>query len=309
MKYVNLGKELKASNIVMGCMRIADKPTAQIEETIALAFNAGVNMYDLADVYADGEAEKIFGQAMKNLGIGRGEYLLQSKCGIRKDGKGKINRFDFSKKYIVKAVEGILSRLGTDYLDILLLHRPDTLVEPEEVAEAFDKLRDSGKVRAFGVSNFSAMQMKLFESANIDIIANQMQFSLGHTAPVDGGFNVNMYKDESISRAGDAMEYCRVNGIAMQAWSPLQYGFFEGSFIGNENFPKLNAELNKIARKYGVSPATIAVAWALRHPAFKQVITGTTSMNHMMEMCDAGDITLSRDEWYSLYAATGRVLP
>ncbi len=309
MKYVSLTKDIKASNIVMGCMRIADKPLSQIEDTIALALNAGVNMYDLADVYADGEAERAFGRAMKELGIGRSEYILQSKCGIRKDGKGKINRFDFSKRYILKSVDNILERLGSDYLDVLLLHRPDTLVEPEEVAEAFEKLKKAGKVRAFGVSNFSAMQMELFRTFGIEIVANQMQFSLGHTAPVDSGFNVNMYKDESTTRSGDAMEYCRVHKIPMQSWSPLQYGFFEGSFIGNEKFPKLNAELNKLARKYGVSPATIAVAWILRHPAYKQVVTGTTSMNHMIEMCDAGDITLTRDEWYALYAATGRILP
>ena len=309
MRYVKLREDLKASNIVMGCMRIAEKPLSQIEETIALAFNNGVNMYDLADVYGDGEAERVFGEAMRNLGIDRKEYILQSKCGIRKDGKGKINRFDFSKRYILKAVDNILSRLNTDYLDVLLLHRPDTLVEPEEVAEAFDKLTIQGKVRAFGVSNFSAMQMQLFENAGIEIVANQMQFSLGHTAPVDAGFNVNMYKEESITRAGDSMEYCRANGISMQCWSPLQYGFFEGTFIGNEKFPKLNAELARLARKYGVSPASIAVAWVLRHPAFKQVVTGTTSMNHMMDMCAAGDIVLTRDEWYSLYASTGKILP
>ena len=309
MKYVNLREDLKVSNIVMGCMRIADKPMAQTEETMALALNAGVNMFDLADVYADGEAERVFGKAMRNLGVERQEYVLQSKCGIRKDGKGKITRFDFSKKYILKAVDGILSRLGTEYLDILLLHRPDTLVEPEEVGEAFDKLRSAGKVRAFGVSNFSAMQMQLFENAGIEIVANQMQFSLGHTAPVDAGFNVNMYKDESITRAGDSMEYCRANGIAMQCWSPLQYGFFEGIFIGNEKFPKLNKELERLAKKYDVAPSTIAVAWVLRHPAFKQVITGATSMKHMIEMCDAGDLTLTRDEWYSLYMSTGRILP
>ena len=309
MKYIELKKDLKVSNIVMGCMRIADKPLAQIEQTVALAFNAGVNMFDLADVYADGEAEKTFGQVMRDLGIDRKEYVLQSKCGIRKDGRGKINRFDFSKKYILKAVENSLSRLGTDYLDVLLLHRPDTLVEPDEVAEAFEKLRKTGKVRAFGVSNFSAMQMQLFQNAGIEIVANQMQFSLGHTAPVDSGFNVNMNKDESVCRAGESMEYCRLHHIAMQSWSPLQYGFFEGLFVGNDKFPKLNAQLNKIAEKYGVSPSTIAVAWVLRHPAFKQVVTGTTSMNHMAEMCDAGDIILTRDEWYSLYAATGKVLP
>ena len=309
MKYINLREDLRASNIVMGCMRIADKPMMQIEETITLAMNAGVNMFDLADIYAGGEAERVFGRAMQNIGIDRKDYILQTKCGIRKDEIGKINRFDFSKEYILQATENSLARLGTEYIDILLLHRPDTLVEPEEVAEAFDILRGQGKVRAFGVSNFSAMQMQLFENAGIEIVANQMQFSLGHTAPVDAGFNVNMYKEESVTRAGDAMEYCRANGIAMQAWSPLQYGFFNGNFIGSEQFPALNAELKRLAEKYNVSPATIAVAWILRHPAYKQVITGTTSMNHMMEMCDAGDVELTRDEWYTLYCATGRILP
>ena len=309
MKYVQLGKEIKASNIVMGCMRIADKPLAKTEETVALSLNAGVNMFDLADVYADGEAERVFGKAIRNIGVDRKEYILQSKCGIRKDAKGKINRFDFSKRYILKSVENSLERLNTDYLDILLLHRPDTLVEPEEVAEAFDKLRSQGKVRAFGVSNFSAMQMQLFKSAGIEIVASQMQFSLGHTAPVDAGFNVNMYKDESIARSGDTMEYCRLNKIAMQSWSPLQYGFFEGIFVGNEKFPLLNKELNRLAKKYDVEPSMVAVAWILRHPAFKQVVTGATSMKHMMEMCDASELTLTRDEWYALYAATGKILP
>ena len=309
MKYVNLREDLKVSSIVMGCMRIADKPLAQTEETIETAIAQGVNMFDLADVYADGEAERVFGEAIRNVGLDRKSYVLQSKCGIRKGADGKINRFDFSKEYILQSVDGILKRMGMEYLDILLLHRPDTLVEPEEVAEAFDKLRESGKVRAFGVSNFSAMQMQLFENTGIEIVANQMQFSLAHTAPVDTGFNVNMYKDESVTRAGDSMEYCRANGIAMQAWSPLQYGFFEGLFVGNEKFPTLNRELERIAEKYGVAPSTIAIAWVLRHPAFKQVISGTTSSKHMAEACAAGDIQLTREEWYSLYMSTGRILP
>ena len=308
MKYCNLGG-IRASSIVMGCMRIADKTLEHTEKTIVTAMSSGVNMFDLADIYAGGNSEKIFGVAMRDLEIPRREFILQTKCGIRKDGAGKIVRFDFSKDYILSSVEASLKRLNTEYIDILLLHRPDTLVETDEVVEAFGQLRAQGKVRAFGVSNFSASQMRLFKNSGIEMVANQIQFSLGHTAPVDAGFNVNMYKEESITRAGDSMEYCRANGISMQCWSPLQYGFFEGTFIGNEKFPKLNAELARLARKYGVSPASIAVAWVLRHPAFKQVVTGTTSMNHMMDMCAAGDIVLTRDEWYSLYASTGKILP
>ncbi len=309
MRYCKLGKDMNASSIVMGCMRIADKSLAQTEKVIVEAMQKGVNTFDLADVYADGDCERIFGVAIRDLGVTRKNYILQTKCGIRKNAEGKINRFDFSKEYILSAAEASLKRLNADYIDILLLHRPDTLIEPDEVAEAFEKLRGEGKVRAFGVSNFSAMQMELLRKWGVEIVANQMQFALGHTAPVDTGFNVNMYKDESTTRAGDAMEYCRVHGIPMQAWSPLQYGFFEGVFLGNEKFPALNADLDRLAEKYNCTPAAIAFAWVLRHPAFKQAVTGTASPEHMAQICEAGDIVLTHEEWYSLYMATGRILP
>ncbi len=307
MKYCNLG-ERPASAIVMGCMRIADKPLEQIEKVMFEATRAGVNTFDLADIYGGGNSEKVFGVAIRDLGVPRKDYILQTKCGIRKE-NGKITRFDFSKEYILSSVEGSLKRLNTEYIDVLLLHRPDTLVETEEVGEAFERLKDDGKVRAFGVSNFSATQIQLFRAAGIQIVANQVQCSLTHTPLIDAGFNVNMYKDESVTRAGDTLEYCRLKGILLQAWSPLQYGFIEGSFIGNEKFEKLNAELNLLAEKYETSAATIALAWVLRHPAFKQVVTGTTSPEHMAELCKAADIRLTHEEWYRLYFATGKTLP
>ena len=308
MKYCNL-HGVNASAIVMGCMRIADKPLRQTEKVIVEALRAGVNMFDLADIYGGGNSEKVFGVAMRDLEIPRKDYVLQTKCGIRKDENGKINRFDFSKEYILSSVEGSLKRLNVEYIDVLLLHRPDTLVEPEEVAEAFEKLRAQGKVRAFGVSNFSAEQMRLFRAFGVEIVANQMQFSLGHTLPIDAGLNVNMYKDESVARAGNALEYARASGIALQAWSPLQYGFFEGVFIGNEKFPELNNELNRLAEQYDCAPEAVALAWILRHPAFKQAITGTTSPERMRALCKAGDIELTREEWYGLYTSTGKILP
>jgi len=308
MKYCNLG-DLHASSIVMGCMRIADKPLAQVEKVIFEAMRAGVNTFDLADVYGGGDCERIFGVAIKDLGVPRKDFVLQTKCGIRKNAGGKIVRFDFSKDYILESVEGSLKRLNTEYIDVLLLHRPDTLVDPDEVGEAFERLKDDGKVKAFGVSNFNATQMQLFRSAGIQIVANQVQFSLMHTPLVDAGFNVNMYKDESITRAGDTLEYSRLKGIPLQAWSPLQHGFFEGVFVGNEKFPELNEELNVIAEKYAVTPAAVAFAWVLRHPAFKQAVTGTTNPERMAEICKAADIRLTHEEWYRLYFATGKTLP
>ncbi len=307
MKYCTLG-DRPSSAVVMGCMRIADKPLAQIEQVMFEAMRAGVNTFDLADIYGGGDCEKVFGVAIRDLGVPRKDYILQTKCGIRKE-SGKITRFDFRKEYITDCVEASLKRLNTEYLDVLLLHRPDTLVEPEEVAEAFERLHDDGKVKAFGVSNFTAMQMQLFRSVGINIAANQVQFSVAHTPLIDAGLNTNMYKDESLTRAADTLEYSRLKGIPLQAWSPLQHGFIEGNFIGDERFPKLNETLNELAEKYEVAPATIALAWVLRHPAFKQVVTGTTNPERMAQLCKAGDIRLTHEEWYRLYFSTGKTLP
>lgn len=306
MKYCKLqGKQ--ASRIVMGCMRIADKPLEQTESLIREAIRGGVNMFDHADIYGNGNSERVFGVAVRDIGLARQDYILQTKCGIRRMEKGKW--FDFSREHILSSVDNSLKRLNTDYIDVLLLHRPDTLIEPEEVAEAFEKLKGEGKVRAFGVSNFSAWQIKLLESYGVTLVANQVQFSLAHTPLVDAGFNVNMYNDEAVTRAGDTLEYCRTRGIALQAWSPLQYGFIKGTFVGNEAFPELNAEMEKLAEEKGCAPAAIALAWILRHPAFSQVVTGTASPEHMRELCAAADIELTRQEWYNLYLANGRTLP
>ncbi len=307
MKYCNLG-DRPSSAIVMGCMRIADKPLAQVEKVMFEAMRTGVNTFDLADIYGGGDCEKVFGVAIRDLGVPRKDYILQTKCGIRKE-SGKPTRYDFSKEYIVQSVEGSLKRLNTEYIDTLLLHRPDTLMEPTEIAETFERLRDDGKVRSFGVSNFSASQIQLFRSAGIEVVANQVQCSLLHTPMFDTGLNMNTDKTEAVTRSADLMEYCRLKGIILQAWSPLQYGFIKGSFVGNDAFPEVNAKLNELAEKYDASPAAIALAWILRHPAFKQVVTGTTNPEHMAELCKAGEIRLTHEEWYGLYLSTGKTLP
>ena len=306
MRYCTL-KGVAASRIVMGCMRIAEMPLQEVEKLVFEAVKAGVNAFDLADIYGGGNCERLFGVAFKDLGLARKDYVVQTKCGIRKNATGKW--FDFSKDHILSSVDNSLKRMNTDYIDLFLLHRPDTLVEPAEVVEAFDKLKASGKVRAFGVSNFSATQMEFLRRNGVEIVANQVQFSLGHTALVDAGMYVNNFDDEAVTRAGDALEYARMNGIALQAWSPLQYGFFKGVFIGDEKYPTLNEKLNTLAEKYGVDASAIAGAWILRHPAFAQVITGTTSPDRLRAICAAAEIDLTREEWYDLYAATGKVLP
>ena len=307
MKYVNI-RDMNASRIIVGCMRIADKPLEQTEKLIIEGMKAGVNTFDVADIYGgNGNCEKMLGVALKDLSFKRDEYLLQTKCGIRKTEMGKW--FDFSKEHIITSAENSLRNLKTEYLDLFLLHRPDTLIEADEVASAFEKLQSQGKVRTFGVSNFSAMQIQYLKAHGIDVAVNQMQFSLGHTAMIDAGMNVNMYNNEAVSRAGDVLEYCRLRDIRLQAWSPLQYGFFEGTFIGDEKFADLNEVLNQLAEKYNVTSTAIAFAWILRHPAKMQVVTGTTTPQRLAEICKSTQVNLTNEEWYRLYLSTGKVLP
>lgn len=308
MKTIKLGgAAIEASEISLGCRRLWQADENQAEALIQTALEAGVNFFDLADVYGDGKAEELFGRAAK-LSVNRERFMIQSKCGIRGAHTPDMH-YDFGKEYILDCVEASLKRLGTDYLDVLLLHRPDTLMEPEEIAQAFDTLHESGKVRFFGVSNFNVMQTSLLQrSVKQPLIVNQLQFGLGHTGIVDTGLNVNMSKDESIDRDGGILEYCRINGITIQAWSPFFYGFFEGLFIGSDKFPELNAKLSELAEKYGVAPSAIAIAWILRHPARIQVIAGTKNADHLKEFCAASGVELSKPEWYGLYKAAGHSL-
>ena len=304
MKYIRLGKEgREVCRIVVGCMRITDKPLSRVEEQLKTSLDSGVNMFDHADIYGGGESETRFKEAAQKLGISREKIVLQSKCGIRK------GMYDFSKEHILSSVEGSLKRLGTDYLDVLLLHRPDALADPEEVDGAFDELYRSGKVKAFGVSNFSARQTELFNRGRYPIVANQLQFSLMHSGMVDEGLNVNMAKAESVERGGEILDYCRLKNITVQAWSPLNYGMFEGIFVGNDKFPELNKELSRLAEKYGCAPSAVAFAWILRHPAGMQVIAGTTDPARLKQLCVSADISLTREEWYSLFLSTGKTLP
>lgn len=296
--------KLEVSEIALGCMRIAGLETADaVRELVDTAMDQGINCFDHADIYADGEAERIFGKAVR--GIPREKMIVQTKCGIR---PGVC--YDFSKEHILESVNESLKRLNMDYVDILLLHRPDTLMEPEEVAEAFDILEKQGKVRYFGVSNQNPMQMELLNQyCNGKIVINQVQFSIAHCGIIDSGLNVNIHNDAGIVRDGGVLEYCRLKEIMIQAWSTFQYGFFEGVFLGNEKFPELNRKIDELAQKYHVTNSAIAIAWILRHPAGIQALIGTTNKQRVAEICKAGDVKLTREEWYALYMAAGKQLP
>lgn len=295
---------IKASEIGLGCMRIAKLDKNTVNSLINTALDCGINFFDHADIYGAGKSEEIFNEAISLTPSLREKIIIQSKCSIRS------GMYDFSKDYIINSVDGILKRLNTEYLDILLLHRPDTLMEPEEVNEAFEKLYKEGKVRNFGVSNHNAMQIELLNKYLTNkVTINQLQFSIMHTGIIDSGINVNMKNSSSIDRDGSILEYCRLKDINIQAWSPYQYGFFEGTFIDNPKFPELNKKLAEIADKYNVSKTAIATAWILRHPANIQTIVGTTNKNRLRDICTASNVNLTRQEWYEIYLSAGNMLP
>ncbi|MFV0401462.1 MAG: aldo/keto reductase family oxidoreductase [Oscillospiraceae bacterium] len=306
MRTIQLGKSgLSVPAIAVGCMRINSLDKKAAESFVKTAIDNGANFFDHADIYGGGECESIFAEAVGMNATVREKLILQSKCGIV---PGKM--FNFSKEHILSSVEGSLKRLKTDYLDTLLLHRPDTLVEPEEVAAAFDALEKSGKVRHFGVSNQDPMMIELLKTAvKQPLVANQLQLSITNATMITQTMNMNMADDKYLDRDNGVLNYCRINGITIQPWSPFQYGFFEGVFVGNDKFPALNAKLEEIGGKYSVSSTAIAMAWLLRHPAKMQPITGTMNEGRLLDCIKATEITLTREEWYEIYLAAGHRLP
>lgn len=307
MRTIKLGtSSLEVPVVAVGCMRINSLEKNAAERFVQTSLENGANFFDHADIYGGGECESIFADAIHMNDSVRESIILQSKCGIRPD-KGM---FDFSKEHILNSVDGSLQRLKTDYLDILLLHRPDTLVEPEEVAEAFDILERSGKVRHFGVSNQNPMQIQLLKKAvKQPIVANQLQLSITNATMISQGYNVNMENDAAVNRDGSILDFCRLNDITIQPWSPFQYGFFEGVFLDNDKFPELNKAINEVAEKHGVTNTTIAIAWLLRHPANMQPVTGTMNEGRLIDCIKASDVQLSREDWYEIYRAAGNILP
>jgi predicted oxidoreductase len=305
MKKLELGNSgLQVSEISLGCMRMDQLSKEDANRVIENALELGIDFFDHADIYGGGKSEEIFADAINMNPSIREKMVIQSKCGIR-DGF-----FDFSKEHILASVEGSLKRLKTDYLDVLLLHRPDTLVEPEEVAEAFNELKQSGKVRHFGVSNQNPTQIELLKKyVEQDLVANQLQLSLMFTPMIDAGLNVNMEHDPAIVRDGGVLDYSRLHNMTIQPWSPFQHGFFEGVFVDNDQFPVLNEKLQEYAEKKGVTKSAIAIAWILRHPARMQPIVGTMNPERLQNIAKASEVNLTREEWYDLYRIAGNKLP
>lgn len=301
----NIGQTgIQATRIALGCMRMSDLEGKQAEEVVGTALDLGINFFDHADIYGGGLSELRFRDAIKHLNVNRDKMIIQSKCGIRE------GYFDFSKEYILSSVDGILERLGTEYLDFLILHRPDVLVEPEEVAEAFTKLRAEGKVKHFGVSNQNLFQMELLQSYLDEPLAvNQLQLSPAHTPMFDAGLNVNMLNKASIEHDDGIVDYCRLKRVTIQAWSPFQIDLSRGLFVNHPDYKELNETIAKLAKNYNVSSEAIVIAWILRHPAQIQAIVGSMNPSRLKAIDKANDIALTREEWYDIYRSAGNILP
>lgn len=308
MRYIKFGERQKeVSEVVLGLMRISEMTVDQVEDLIESALAVGINAFDIADCYGHGKCEQILGEVLKRRPDLREKMWIQSKCGIRME---EFTYFDFSKEHILEAVDGILERLNVDYIDSLLLHRPDALMEPAEIAEAFDLLKSQGKVIDFGVSNQNPMMMALIQKdVNQPLVANQLQLSAAFTPSFDAGFHVNMKQEAGIVRDSSIFEYCRLHDVVIQAWSVLQFDYFGGVFLGSEKYPELNHVLNRLAEKYHVSPSAVAIAWVLRYPAKMQAVIGTTKKARVAEAAKAAEIQLTRKEWYEIYLVAGNDLP
>ena len=306
--YSLANSNLNVSSVILGLMRIGQMSDADIRKLVDTALSAGINMVDHADVYGQPlhHCESRFAQAMQFSPADRAKIVIQSKAGIRK------GYFDFSESHLLEAVDGSLLALKTDYLDILLLHRPDALVEPEEVASAFDKLQSAGKVRNFGVSNQSPGQIELLKTCvRQPLIVNQVQLSITHAPLIAQGVAINMAGlEQSVDRTLGLLDYSRKESMTLQAWSPFQKQFFDGSFIGDRDaYPELNDALDEIAKARGITPTGVAVAWIARHPARMQIVLGTTRPERVRESVAGAGVTLSREEWYRLYRSAGYSVP
>ena len=317
MKQVQLGsKTLQIPAMGLGIMRMSESTAQTAAEAIKTAYEHGINYIDSANIYGQGKSEEIFSKGLKISKVNRENLFIQSKVGIvidpnRSHGSFVFGRrYEFTKDQILNSVDQILSRMQVDYLDAVLLHRPDPLMDLEGIERAFDILQANGKVRFFGVSNFNPQQFAMVQDAvNQRLMFNQLQFGLMHSGMIDFGINTNRSDADSIDPDGGLLDFCRRKQVTIQAWSPFQYGNFEGTFINNPDYPKLNAKLQELADKYQVGKNAIAAAWILKHPAQIQMIMGTMNPKHIADSAAGADVTLTNQEWYDLYLSAGHILP
>lgn len=311
MYTISLTQDMQASALVLGCMRLTELSGSELDRHLKTALELGINLFDHADIYGGyGGCERHFGEWLRTNPSLRSQMLIQSKCGIVQNEARQNVAFDFSYGHILKSVDNSLKNLGIEQLDVLLLHRPDALFEPEEVAAAFDELIASGKVRAFGVSNMHSGQIELLQSATSHkLVANQLQFGPLHTGVIDHAIRMNTNLPYAQDLDSATLDYCRLHNVTIQAWSPFQYGLIEGTYIGHPDYPELNLALEEVGLKYGITKNGAVAAWIARHPAKMQIIAGTMNTQRLREIAAGMDTPISREDWYRIYTSEGRDLP
>ena len=304
MKQIRMGNSsLNAARLAYGCWRIAD-PGTDGRAAVLAAYEAGYTLFDGADIYGGGKAEEAFGRVLREATGMRERLLITSKCGVRPAGSPNSDspgRYDFSAQHIVNSCEQSLKRLGVEMIDLYLLHRPDFLADPHEIAGAFVQLLDAGKVRFFGVSNFRPSLVSALQAAcPLPLVTNQIEISLAKLDAFTDG----------------ALDQCLERKLTPMAWSPLG-----GGLLGDGAKRLLPAQkayrtdgvvevLDEIADGRGVSRSVVALAWLLKHPAGIMPIVGTTDPQRIREAARADELELTRDEWYRLLlAARGEPLP
>ncbi|WP_040515653.1 aldo/keto reductase [Paraglaciecola polaris] len=310
------------SALAYGCMGLGGgwdaKPVsraniAQANDCVNTALESGINFFDHADIYTLGKAEQVFGEVLAQRPELRKRIYIQSKCGIRFSDDQGPKRYDLSADWIRESVEGSLRRLNTDYLDVLMLHRPDPLMQAEEIARVFDELRSAGKVHYFGVSNMHHHQIAYLQQAlDAPLVANQIEASLLKQDWIDEGVYAGNSDGQDINFNAGTLEYCRREHMQLQSWGSLAQGLYSGRAVSDKSEAVIRTSVlvAKLAAAYNVSPEAIVLAWLIRHPANIQPVIGSTDCGRIAGASQAGNITLSREHWYALYeSAKGMELP
>ena len=296
------------SRIIQGLMRVAKLSEDELYEIIKYDLNHGIYFFDIADIYGRGECEILLGKVLKKHPELRKQMFIQTKASIRFTDDGAY--YDLSYEHIKEGVYASLERMGIDYVDSLLLHRPDIFIDADEVAKAFDELYKEGKVKHFGVSNFPKEAIEYIkEKTSYPIEYNQIQFGLGNPLLAEELFNFNVNHDNGISKTNDTYFYLKRNNIQVQAWSPYLVGFFRGLLFDEEKYPEINMVLDKYAKKYGTNKCAIATAFILKLNKDITVITGSIDIKHIQESLDGEKINLTKEDWYAIYKECGHHLP
>lgn len=304
------------TNIIYGCMGLGglwdESPITKQDrkkafKAIEIALENGIDTFDHADIYTLGKAERVFGEFLISHPAIRSQMKIQTKAGIQLGAAALgSNRYNLSKDYLISAIESSLKNLQTEYLDMFLLHRPDPLTSILEITDALLLIKEKGYALNVGVSNMSVRQIESIQAtANLRISANQIQFSLGHSLMLEDEVWLNRRETQDNTLAG-MLAFAQTNHMTIQAWSPLDRGEYLKKPSEKKDHKTKNTQklIKELSQKYEVEPIAIPLAWVLQLPANIQPIIGTTNPKRIKAATKAGDLLLTREDWYDLWVTS-----